>query len=188
LTWVNSSRIVIIGIVIAIAVSLGAWMRLTIAVASTAAAPATSAQAQTNAVTSHTSKSSVTVEVTKNAKSTRNAKHTSTKRASYKARRAPSSPQRIAQSRLSSYGWNGGQWSYLYQLWERESGWSSTATNPGSGAYGIAQALPATQMNSTGSDWKTDAATQIKWGMNYIKDRYGSPQAAWAHEEANGWY
>ena len=165
-------------------------MRLTIAVASTSAAStsaatATSAQARTNPVTSHTSKSSVTVKVTKNTKST---KHTSTKRVSRKAPQAPSSPQQIAQSQLSSYGWSGGQWSYLYQLWERESGWSSTATNPGSGAYGIAQALPATQMNSAGSNWKTDATTQIKWGMNYIKDRYGSPQAAWAHEEANGWF
>jgi resuscitation-promoting factor RpfB len=164
-------------------------MRLTIAVASTGSAPATSAtataQAKSNTVTSRMSKPSVTVKVAKNAK---NAEHASTQRTSRKAPRRPSSPQQIAQSQLSSYGWSGGQWSYLYQLWQRESGWSSTATNPGSGAYGIAQALPATQMNSAGSDWKTDATTQIKWGMHYIKDRYGSPQAAWAHEEANGWY
>lgn len=160
-------------------------MRLTIAVAATTAASTTSAQARTDTVTSHPAKPSVTVRVTKD---TRDAKHTSTKPTTRKVSSQPSSPQQIAQSQLSSYGWSGGQWSYLYQLWERESGWSSTATNAGSGAYGIAQALPATQMNSAGSDWKSDAATQIKWGMGYIKDRYGSPQAAWAHEESNGWY
>jgi resuscitation-promoting factor RpfB len=161
-------------------------MRLTIAVASTgSAATGTSAVSKAGTVTSHPSKSSVTVKVTKDAKHT---VRSSGKPSSPKAPAAPASPQQIAQSQLSSYGWNSGQWTYLYQLWERESGWNSTATNPTSGAYGIAQALPATQMNSVGSNWKSDASTQIKWGMNYIKGRYGNPQAAWAHEESNGWY
>jgi len=99
-----------------------------------------------------------------------------------------SSPEQIAQSMLTSYGWDSGQWTYLYQLWEKESQWSVTATNAGSGAYGIAQANPGSQMDSAGSDWRTDATTQIKWGLEYIKDRYGSPEAAWAHETADGWY
>lgn len=163
-------------------------MRLTIAVASTSSAMGTSAPAKADTVTSHASKSSVTVKVTKDAKHAMRSSGKSTKPSSRKAPAAPSSPQQIAQSQLSSYGWNGGQWTYLEQLWQRESGWNPAATNPTSGAYGIAQALPATQMNSVSSNWKTDASTQIKWGMNYIKDRYGNPQAAWGHEESNGWY
>ena len=63
-----------------------------------------------------------------------------------------------------------------------------TAENPSSGAYGIPQALPGSQMASAGADWQTSAATQIKWGLTYIQGRYGSPCGAWAHEQSNGWY
>ena len=73
-------------------------------------------------------------------------------------------------------------------FWERESGWNPAATNPYSGAYGIPQALPGAKMASAGADWETNAATQIRWGLGYIKDTYGSPCAAWSHETAYGWY
>ena len=43
-----------------------------------------------------------------------------------------------------------------------------TAANP-SGAYGIPQALPGSKMASAGPDWQTSAATQIRWGLGYIK-------------------
>ena len=43
-------------------------------------------------------------------------------------------------------------------------------------------------MASAGPDWQTNATTQIRWGLQYIKGTYGSPCAAWAHEEATGWY
>jgi hypothetical protein len=98
------------------------------------------------------------------------------------------SPQQIAQSLLASYGWSSSQFSCLEPLWEEESGWDVTADNPGSGAYGIPQALPGAKMASAGPDWETDATTQIKWGLSYIQGTYGSPCAAWAHEEADGWY
>jgi hypothetical protein len=98
------------------------------------------------------------------------------------------SPQQIAQQMLGQYGWSASQFSCLQPLWEHESGWSVTAENPGSGAYGIPQALPGSQMASAGSDWQTNAATQIKWGLNYIQSRYGSPCGAWAHEQADNWY
>jgi len=84
--------------------------------------------------------------------------------------------------------WSSGQFSCLDPLWEHESGWSVTAANPGSGAYGIPQALPGSRMASAGPDWQTNAATQINWGLTYIKDTYGSPCAAWAHSQATGWY
>lgn len=82
----------------------------------------------------------------------------------------------------------GQQWSDWVSLWNQESGWNYTATNQTSGAYGIPQALPASKMASAGADWRTNPATQIKWGIEYIAQRYGSPANAWAHEQANNWY
>jgi hypothetical protein len=97
------------------------------------------------------------------------------------------SPQQIAEAMLGSFGWSSSQFACLDPLWARESGWSVTAENP-SGAYGIPQALPGSKMASAGSDWQTSAATQIEWGLGYIKGIYGSPCAAWDHEQATGWY
>lgn len=76
----------------------------------------------------------------------------------------------------------------LDKLWTKESGWNHKARNPSSGAYGIPQALPGTKMKSAGSDWETNPATQIKWGLGYIKGRYGDPCGAWAHSQDVGWY
>jgi hypothetical protein len=98
------------------------------------------------------------------------------------------SPEQIAEQMLSQFGWSASQFSCLQPLWEHESGWSLTAENPSSGAYGIPQALPGSQMASAGPDWQTNPATQIRWGLTYIQSRYGSPCGAWAHEEADGWY
>jgi hypothetical protein len=98
------------------------------------------------------------------------------------------SPQEIAEGMLASYGWSGGQFGCLVSLWNVESGWNLTATNPSSGAYGIPQSLPGSKMASAGPDWETDAATQIRWGLSYIQSTYGSPCAAWGHEESAGWY
>jgi hypothetical protein len=97
------------------------------------------------------------------------------------------SPQEIAQQMLDAQG-RGSQFFCLDALWTRESGWNVYATNPGSGAYGIPQALPGAKMASAGRDWHADAATQIRWGLSYIDSAYGSPCAAWSHEEADGWY
>jgi hypothetical protein len=89
---------------------------------------------------------------------------------------------------LASFGWASSEFGCLNELWERESGWNPSATNPYSGAYGIPQALPASKMASAGADWATSPATQIRWGLGYIKATYGSPCAAWSHETAAGWY
>jgi hypothetical protein len=97
-------------------------------------------------------------------------------------------PQQIAEGMLGSYGWSSSQFSCLQPLWNQESGWSVTASNPTSGAYGIPQALPGSKMASAGADWQTSAATQIRWGLGYIQSTYGSPCAAWSHEQAYGWY
>jgi len=97
------------------------------------------------------------------------------------------SPQQIAMAMLADFGWSSSQFGCLDPLWERESGWNPYAANP-SGAYGIPQALPGSKMASAGADWATDAATQIRWGLGYIRATYGSPCGAWAHETAYGWY
>jgi len=96
-------------------------------------------------------------------------------------------PKAIASALLSQYGWSGDQFGCLVSLWTKESGWNLHAANP-SGAYGIPQSLPGSKMASAGPDWQNNAETQIKWGLGYIQDRYGSPCGAWAHSEANNWY
>ena len=97
-------------------------------------------------------------------------------------------PKLVAQAMLADFGFGSGEWSCLESLWEKESGWDPSAANPTSSAYGIPQALPGSKMASAGSDWATNPATQIEWGLGYIRDRYGSPCSAWGHSEANGWY
>jgi len=99
----------------------------------------------------------------------------------------PGTAQSIAFNMLSSFGFASSQWGCLDDLWEQESGWRYNAENA-SGAYGIPQALPGSKMASAGADWQTDPTTQIKWGLGYIQSTYGTPCAAWSHEEADGWY
>lgn len=94
----------------------------------------------------------------------------------------------IACAMLSEFGFGVGQMPALDNLWTKESGWNHQAQNPSSGAYGIPQALPGDKMASVGDDWQTNPATQIRWGLGYIRDRYGDPNGAWAHFQANNWY
>jgi len=96
--------------------------------------------------------------------------------------------QLIACNMLPSFGFATSQMPSLDKLWQHESGWRHTASNPSSGAYGIPQALPGTKMATAGSDWRTNPATQIKWGLGYIKQRYGTPNGAWAHFQWYNWY
>jgi len=98
------------------------------------------------------------------------------------------SNQKLGQKMMAVAGFQAGDWPALDQLWIRESGWRTNATNPTSGAYGIPQALPPSKMASAGPDWRTSAATQIAWGLDYIRSRYGTPRYAWAHEQEFGWY
>ncbi|WP_202388337.1 lytic transglycosylase domain-containing protein [Nocardioides flavescens] len=97
-------------------------------------------------------------------------------------------PRTIAQALLPEFGFDQDQFGCLDSLWTRESGWNPSADNPSSSAYGIPQALPGSKMSSAGADWATNPVTQIRWGLGYIRDRYGSPCAAWGHSEAQGFY
>jgi len=100
----------------------------------------------------------------------------------------PGTAQSIAYNMMASFGFDPKTFfGCLVDIWNRESGWRYDAENA-SGAYGIPQALPGSKMASAGADWQTNPATQIKWGLGYIKDIYGDPCKAWAFEEANGYY
>lgn len=96
--------------------------------------------------------------------------------------------QAYAKSRCQAYGWSNYDFDCLVSLWNKESGWNPLAHNSSSGAHGIAQALPASKMSKYGSDYMTNYKTQINWGLNYIKSRYGSPSKAWSHSKSKGWY
>ena len=101
---------------------------------------------------------------------------------------APGSAQAIARDLAAARGWGDDEFSCLVQLWTHESGWRINAENASSGAYGIPQALPGSKMGSVGADWKTNPATQITWGLNYIGGRYSTPCGAWGSWSAKGWY
>jgi hypothetical protein len=99
----------------------------------------------------------------------------------------PGSAQDIAKKLAAQRGWGDDQFSCLFQIWEHESNWRVNAENS-IGAYGIPQALPGDKMAPYGADWRTNPTTQIKWGLDYIAGRYGTPCDAWSSWQANGWY
>ena len=92
---------------------------------------------------------------------------------------AQDDPKAAAKVIMGDYGFGEDQWSCLEQLWHGESGWNYTAENTSSGAYGIPQSLPGSKMGTVADDWRTNPVTQIKWGLGYIKDVYGTPCGAW---------
>ena len=97
-------------------------------------------------------------------------------------------PRTIAKVMLSREGFGADQFSCLDSIYSQESGWNVHAANPTSSAYGIPQALPGSKMATAGANWENDAATQIEWGIGYIKGRYGSPCNAWGFKQGHGWY
>lgn len=96
--------------------------------------------------------------------------------------------QTYAAGAAAQRGWTGNEWTCLVNLWIKESGWSWSAGNPKSGAYGIPQSLPGSKMAQFGANWKDDGAVQIDWGLYYIASTYGSPSAAWRHWQNYNWY
>jgi hypothetical protein len=92
------------------------------------------------------------------------------------------------QAAAIRYGWGGKQFRALKWIWYHESGWNHKAVNRSSGATGIPQALPASKMATHGSDYRTNPETQIDWGLDYIKTRYGSPLKAKKFWLSHNWY
>jgi hypothetical protein len=98
-------------------------------------------------------------------------------------------PRQIAWELLvHRFHWRSWQFKYLDKLWTVESGWNRYATNPYSGAYGIPQAVPGSRMGTAGPNWRSDARTQVRWGLLYIQERYRTPYWAWRSERTYGWY
>jgi murein DD-endopeptidase MepM/ murein hydrolase activator NlpD len=92
-------------------------------------------------------------------------------------------PKAIARSMMSET-----QFQCFSNIVTRESGWNPYAVNKSSGAYGLVQALPGSKMATAGADWRTNPATQIKWGLSYMNSRYGSPCGAWSFWQSHHWY
>nr|WP_185028797.1 transglycosylase SLT domain-containing protein [Streptomyces candidus] len=81
-----------------------------------------------------------------------------------------------------------GQFQCFSTIVNHESTWNYKAVNPSSGAYGLVQSNPGSKMASVAPDWRTNPATQIQWGLNYMNERYGSPCGAWDFWQDNRWY
>ncbi|HEX5542238.1 MAG TPA: lytic transglycosylase domain-containing protein [Micromonospora sp.] len=96
--------------------------------------------------------------------------------------------RKIGCALLLESGFELDQMPCLDKLWMKESGWNHKARNRSSGAYGIPQSLPGSKMSTAGADWEINPATQIKWGLGYIKGRYSTPCKAWEHSQRVGWY
>lgn len=101
-------------------------------------------------------------------------------------RLADADPRDIGRALLDDYGFSADQFECLDALWVSESDWEVDADNPTSSAYGIPQAL--TQLHDLPADYMTSAESQIRWGLGYIQDSYGSPCSAWSFKQANNWY
>ena len=97
-------------------------------------------------------------------------------------------PRTLAQALLPKFGFSSGEFSCLDELWNSESGWNVHADNPASSAYGIPQALPGSKMAASGPDWANNPETQIRWGLGYIRNSYGTPCSAWSFKQSHGWY
>lgn len=126
-------------------------------------------------------------------KQTKQKKKANKKKTTKKVKKVTEENKKVYQSYahdlvINKYGWTEKDFDALVILWQKESGWNPKAKNKHSGAYGIPQALPGSKMKSAGADWKTNYKTQIKWGLKYIKKRYGSPSKAYGHFKKKGWY
>lgn len=98
------------------------------------------------------------------------------------------SAEAALKSAAAQKGWTGAEWTALFNVEMREAGFSLTATNPSSGAYGMAQFINGpSEYYQYGGNPNT-AAGQAVAMVNYIAQRYGDPIAAWNHELAFGWY
>jgi hypothetical protein len=176
---------------IALALSVPAFA--VAAIAAPAALSATAAAQPTSPV--HTSSVATTFRLTDATASTATDATSARYRSVVADRKSPRRHRRLGHNKrmawlmMYRFHWRAKyQFRYLDRLWMRESSWNVYATNPYSGAYGIPQAVPGGKMATAGRNWRTSARVQIRWGMRYIRDRYGSPSRAWGHEAAFGWY
>lgn len=101
---------------------------------------------------------------------------------------ADEDPKEIARRLMPEYGLSEAEFGCLDQLWISESDWDHTADNPTSTAYGIPQALTGGTHDNLPADYMTNPVSQIRWGLWYIANSYGSACSAWEFKQANNWY
>jgi hypothetical protein len=99
-----------------------------------------------------------------------------------------SSAESALQSAAAAHGWTGAQWTALFDVEMKEAGFNLSATNPSSGAYGMAQFIEGASEYAQYGGNATSAAGQAVAMSNYVAQRYGTPEAALAHEDEFGWY
>lgn len=98
-------------------------------------------------------------------------------------------PRTMARQILQNkFGYGSDQFACFDWVITHESNWNPHAQNASSGAYGLPQSLPGSKMASVAPDWRDNPATQIIWGAQYMKSRYGSPCGAQSHWESAGNY
>ena len=82
---------------------------------------------------------------------------------------------------INKYHWTETDYKNLVKLWNKESGWRVKAKN------GIYYGICQTNKKHYGKDYN-NYKVQIKWGLKYIKRRYGNPTKAWKHWKRKRWY
>ena len=111
-----------------------------------------------------------------------------TKKASLNVSGSKAEMKQYVHQLVLSYGWSEYDWQCLVKIINHESGWNPNAVNKSSGACGLFQSLPCSKMKSAGADYRTNYKTQVKWGLGYIKGRYGTPAKAWNFWQKHHWY
>ena len=96
--------------------------------------------------------------------------------------------QQYAHNMIFEYGWTEDDYQALVLIVYKESSWRPEAVNKKSKSCGLFQAYPCSKMVKYGKDYRTNYKTQMKFGFEYIKARYGNPQSAWAFWQKHHWY
>lgn len=96
--------------------------------------------------------------------------------------------QQYAHNLVYQYGWGEDDYYAIVMIVNHESSWRPNAVNKKSKACGLFQAYPCSKMAKYGKDYRTNYKVQVAWGMDYIKNRYGTPQKAWSFWQSHHWY
>ena len=88
---------------------------------------------------------------------------------------------------LPEFDFSESEFSCLDALYVSESDWDMNADNPTPSAYGIPQALTG-GTHDLPADYMTNPVSQIRWGLEYIQDSYGTPCSAWNFKQSHNWY
>ena len=89
---------------------------------------------------------------------------------------------------ILNIGWSSADYELVVNILIKESGINPNSVNKTSGACGLFQAYPCKKAIKQYPDYMTNYKSQVKWGLNYIKDRYKTPSNAWKFWQEHKWY